>query len=44
MRAEANDVRERLAATRLQLETARKQLSALIEEARRLDVPPGWLR
>lgn len=44
LRKHANDVRAELDTLRTSLEARRRELTALFEEARRLAVPPGWLR
>jgi septal ring factor EnvC (AmiA/AmiB activator) len=44
LRREANDARSELETLRTRAASRRRELSALLEEARRQDVPPGWLR
>jgi len=44
LRREANDARSELETLRTRAASTRRELSALLEEARRQDVPPGWLR
>ena len=44
LRREANDARSELERVRTRAASTRREFSALLEEARRQDVPPGWLR
>jgi hypothetical protein len=44
LRKQGSDARSELETLRTSVGAARRELSALLEEARRLDVPPGWLR
>jgi hypothetical protein len=44
LRNEGNDARAELEKRHTGVVAARRELEALFEEARRLDVPPGWLR
>ena len=44
LRTQANDARSELEKRRADLQSTRRELAKLLEEARRLDIPPGWLR
>jgi hypothetical protein len=44
LRKQANEARAELETRRTDLAATRRMLAAVLEEARRLDVPPGWLR
>ena len=44
LRQQAIEAREELDRVRAELATTRGELDMLLEEARRLGVPPGWLR
>ena len=44
LRNQANNARDELEKRRADVLSARRELAELLEEARRLDVPPGWLR